>query len=174
MHYVRTVNGFPITYTGRGGSSTPDNEDIESWAYEEMTVYAAEDGIVYFYWMNPYTEPVVQTADTALMDFGDIQDIFAKMIMVTNEDLKAQNTASGFVCQRNMDVYDVQLHLMRIRDKYNTTEGTLVPVWDFYGINKLQAVDRSYSKYVYEDGYDEIVLTVNAVDGTIIDRGLGY
>lgn len=174
MHYVRTVNGFPIAYTGRGGSSTPDNEDIECWAYEEMTVYAAKDGIVYFYWMNPYTEPVVQTPDTALMDFGDIQDIFAKMIMVTNEELKAQNTASGFVCQRNMDVYDVQLHLMRIRDKYNTTEGTLVPVWDFYGNNKLQAVDRSYSKYVYEDGYDEIVLTVNAVDGTIIDRDLGY
>ncbi|MGN0977146.1 MAG: DUF6034 family protein [Faecousia sp.] len=174
MRYVRTVNGFPIAYTGRGGSATPDNEDIESWAYEEMTIYAAKDGIVYFYWMNPYTEPVVQTPDTALMDFGDIQDIFTKMIMVTNEDLKAQNSANGFVCLRNIDVYNVRLHLMRIRDKYNTTEGTLVPVWDFYGINKLQAEDRAYSKYVYEDGYDEIVLTLNAVDGTVIDRDLGY
>ena len=75
---------------------------------------------------------------------------------------------------RNINVYDVRLHLMRLRDKYNTTEGTLVPVWDFYGINKLQAEDRAYSKYVYEDGYDEIVLTLNAVDGTVIDRDLGY
>ena len=174
MHYVRTVNGLPIAYTGRGGSATPDNEDIESWAYEEVTIYAVKDGIVYFWWMNPYTEPVVQTPDTDLMDFGDIQDIFAKMIMATNEELKAQNAANGFVCLRNIDVYDVRLHLMRIRDKYNTTEGTLVPVWDFYGINKLQAEDRAYSKYVYEDGYDEIVLTLNAADGTVIDRDLGY
>ena len=63
---------------------------------------------------------------------------------------------------------------MRIRSKDNFSEGVLIPVWDFWGTTRMHAVDRAYSDMVYEEGHYEIALTINAIDGTIIDRNIGY
>lgn len=174
MQYVRCVNGLPIGYTPFLGSAVPESSDLNTWVYETITVSVTADGVVYFRWMSPSTQPVVLNESTPLLPFEDIQDIFGKMILVKNEDLISQNIANGFECHRNIDVYDVRLTLMRVRDKDSLTEGTIVPVWDFYGIDSLRAVEEEYREYVYEGGHDTIVLTINAIDGTIIDRELGY
>lgn len=173
MCFIRSVGGIPVTCTGNG-TSVPENEDIQSWAYEKILINVNNDSVVYFCWSSPYTQPEIETASNQLLPFSDIQDIFAKMIMVTNEDILAQNIANGFVVHKNMDVHDVTLSLMRIRDKGNATEGRLIPVWDFWAMDKAHAVDRSYSDLVYEGGYDEVILTINALDGSIVDRGFGY
>lgn len=175
MEYVRTVNGFPIANTPFSGTAIPENEAyIGVWAYERITVYVSENGIVYFNWTNPYMEPVIQTQDTQLLSFSDISDIFAKMIIVKNSGLKAQNTANGFDVIKNIDITDVRLSLMRIRSKDTLSEGLLVPVWDFWGTVSRHAADSAYSDMVYEGGEYTIALTVNAIDGTIIDREIGY
>ena len=175
LEYVRTVNGFPIAYTEYNGTSIPENDAfIGVWAYERITVDVSENGIVYFNWTDPYTEPVIRTEDTQLLNFDDVSDIFAKMILVKNSDLKAQNDANGFDVIMNIDISDVRLSLMRIRSKDNFSEGVLIPVWDFWGTTRMHAVDRAYSDMVYEEGHYEIALTINAIDGTIIDRNIGY
>lgn len=175
LQYVRTVQGFPIAYTPFLGNYISDNEEyVGSWAYERLTVYVSENGIVYFHWINPYTEPVVQTDDTQLLRFSDVADIFGKMIIVKNSELKAANEANGFVVLRNIEVSDVRLSLMRIRSKGNFSEGLLVPVWDFWGTTASHTKDPAYSDMVYGGEDYTIVLTVNAIDGTIIDRDLGY
>ena len=45
----------------------------------------------------------------------------------------------------------------------------MVPVWDFIG-------DVEYGDYSYkvDPEKDKVVLTINAIDGTIIDRTVGY
>lgn len=175
MKYVRTVNGFPISYSPYNGTATPENETyIGSWAYESITVYVSENGIVYFNWTNPYTEPVIQTEDTQLLSFSDISDIFAKMIIVKNSDLKAQNTENGFDVIKNIDITDVRLSLMRIRSKDTLSEGLLVPAWDFWGTVSCHAADSAYRDMVYEGEEYTIALTINAIDGSIIDREIGY
>lgn len=175
MRYVRSVGGVPVIYTPNSGAASADGEaDIPSWGYEQMEICVNGDGVVYFGWNQPYEQPEPETTAAELLPFSDIQDIFAKMIMVTNEDRLAINIKNGFETHETMDVHDVTLRLMRVRDKYNAQEGRLIPVWDFWALHKAQAVDPSYSKYVYEDGYDEVVLTINALDGTIIDRDFGY
>lgn len=175
MRYVRSVGGVPVIYTENSGSASPVGESgLQTWGYEYMEIYVNKDGVVYFSWGNPYTQPEIDTTAAELLPFSDIQDIFAKMIMVTSEDLLAINIKNGFEVHESKDVHDITLRLMRIRDKDNVTEGRLIPVWDFWALDKAHAVDRSYSKYVYEDGYERIVLTINALDGTIIDRDMGY
>ena len=57
---------------------------------------------------------------------------------------------------------------MRIKAKNSKDAGLLVPVWDFYGTEIYQ-----------RDGIDvpleeTIVLTINAIDGSLISRELGY
>lgn len=175
MRYVRSVGGVPVIHTPNSGSASADGEaDLPGWGYEQMEICVNGDGVVYFRWDQPYEQPEIETTAAELLPFGDIQDIFVKMIMVTNEDRLAINLKNGFEVHENMDVHDVTLRLMRVRDKYNGQEGRLIPVWDFWALNRSQAVDPSYSKYVYGDGYDEVVLTVNALDGTVIDRDFGY
>lgn len=175
LEYVRTVNGFPVAHTPFDGTSTAENESfIGIWAYERITVYVSGNGIVYFKWTNPYTEPVIQVENTQLLSFNDVADIFAKMIIVKNSDLKATNAANGFDVIMNIDITDVRLSLMRIRSKNTLSEGLLVPVWDFWGTVSRHTADSAYRNMVQAGEQYTIALTVNAIDGTIIDRNIGY
>ncbi len=190
MEFVRTVEGFPIAHCPKyemppeggkylvgafAGTATPENETYaETWGYERITVHVNKDGVVYFAWSNPYSEPEIQTVDSQLMSFSDISDIFAKMIIVKNSELKVINERNGFVVIRDMDIDNVRLSLMRIRSKDNLDQGLLVPVWDFWGTECSYPEDESYRDLVYNGKYYSVMLTVNAIDGTIIDRELGY
>lgn len=190
LEYVRTVNGFPIAYcngfelTPEGesfalpapdGTAVADNDSGEAtWGYERITVYAAKDGIVYFSWQNPYSEPEIKTTDSRLMKFADIGDIFGKMIMVKNSDVALINEKNGFNVIDNIDIDKVTLNLMRIRDKDNFTQGLIVPVWDFWGKISYELEDEGYKDVVYSGEYYDIHLTLNALDGTVIDRETGY
>lgn len=190
MEYVRTVNGFPIAYCSTyqispdgekwmmpalSGTSIPENEPfVGTWGYEHITVYVNKGGVVYFSWQNPYTEPEIETSDAQLMSFSDISDIFAKMIMVKNSDVSVINEKNGFNIIHNIDIDKVSLNMMRIRDRANYEEGLLVPVWDFWGTVSYDLEDEAYRNLVYDGKYYSIHLTVNAIDGTVIDRELGY
>jgi len=190
MEFVRTLNGFPIAHCpvyeitpeGRArmtdavtGTSSPEQEPhVGSWAYERVTIHVNKDGIVYFLWLDPYTEPELQTADTQLMRFSDIADIFARMILVKNSDRKIINEINGFEIIEDIDIDNVRLSLMRIRSKDNFNEGLLVPVWDFWGTRYGELQDEAYRAAVYDGKRYSIQLTVNAIDGTVIDRDLGY
>lgn len=190
LEYVRTVNGFPIAYcngyelTPEGesfalpapdGTAVADNESGEkAWGYERITVYADKGGIVYFSWQNPYSEPEIKTTDSRLMKFADIGDIFGKMIMVKNSDVALINEKNGFNVIDNINIDKVTLNLMRIRDKDNYTQGLIVPVWDFWGKISYELEDEGYKDVVYSGEYYDIHLTLNAVNGTVIDRGRGY
>ena len=190
MEFVRTVNGFPIAHCPQyeispsgdtwiipslTGTASPENEQsVGYWGYERITIYVNENGVVYFSWQNPYSEPEIQTADSQLMSFSDVSDIFAKMIMVKNSNQKVINDKNGFVVINSIDIDKVSLNMMRIRDKNNYEQGLLVPVWDFWGTISYELEDEAYRDVVYNGKYYSIHLTVNAIDGTIIDRELGY
>ena len=60
---------------------------------------------------------------------------------------------------------------MRVMEKGNVMEGTMVPVWDFFGRETVTQGDDEV--YTYGGSFDSW-LTINALDGTIIDRDLGY
>ena len=93
------------------------------------------------------------------MSFAEITDVFQRMIMVKNSWLE-DTDGSTYLINR------VHLGLMRIKAKDTRGEGLLVPVWDFWGIR-----DYSADRDVQDEG---ICLTINAIDGTVIDRDLGY
>ena len=169
LQYVRCVNGFPISWTPIRGGAAPENESYSgAWHYEVITLDYTKDGLVYFYWESPHTEPVLQVEDTQLMPFDQIADIFAKMIMVKNSDVQVANERNGFDTVRNYDITKVKLGLMRIKAKGSFDEGLLVPVWDFWGEERWEWQGET------SDFGEEILLTINAIDGSMIDRELGY
>ena len=174
LQYVRCLNGFPISWTPIRGGAVPENESFNgAWHYEVITLDYTKEGLVYFYWSSPHTEPMLKVEDTQLMPFSDIAEIFAKMIMVKNSDVQIANERNGFTTFRNFEVHKVKLGLMRIRAKDSFDEGLLVPVWDFWGTEKW-TYDGWDNYGVDIDHGEEIILTINAIDGSMIDRDLGY
>ena len=82
---------------------------------------------------------------------------------------------NGFETRMDVDITKVSLSLMRIRDK-GSLQGTIVPVWDFWGTQDWYDAEPNAFGYS-EKGlrYDtQPMLTLNAVDGTVVDRQLGY
>jgi hypothetical protein len=163
VRYVRRVNEAPITYTGDTGTRIEDEEMYATpWAYEAINVIIDDKGIVEFYWTSPYTNPEIITEDTNLLPFSDIQNTFEKMVMV-----KYSYVEEGVL---QLDINSVRLGLMRVTNPEQRDSGLLIPVWDFFGA--ITMVPDNGDPYLFS-GIDSL-LTINAVDGSIIDRGLGY
>ncbi len=174
LQYVRCLNGFPISWTPIRGGAVPEDESYSgAWHYEVITLDYTKDGLVYFSWESPHTEPVLQVEDTQLMPFDQITEIFAKMIMVKNSDVQVANEQNGFDTVRNYEITKVKLGLMRIKAKGSFDEGLLVPVWDFWGEEHWES-DSPLVQEVSGEEPSKIILTINAIDGSVIDRELGY
>ena len=170
LTYTRTVKGLPIAVTPYNATSREEGAK-GSWHYERITVAVADQGVVWFRWDSPYETPSVTSQASRLISFQDAADIFAKMIMVTNQDLLDLNRVNKMTSRHDYQVDQVSLEYIRARDKDNFEEGTLIPVWNFWGI-ETRSTDE-HPDWTYTDEKN-VLLTVNALDGSIIDMSLGY
>ena len=82
---------------------------------------------------------------------------------------------NGDETRMDVDITKVSLSLMRIRDK-GSMQGTIVPVWDFWGTSDWY--DVAPTKWGYnEKGMSyttQPMLTLNAIDGNVVSREFGY
>lgn len=171
FHYTRKINGLPITYTPDfGGAAESMDSELETWGIEFLDITVTKDGIALVHFFNQYDIGEVKTENVKLMSFPQIMEIYKKMILVQNADVL--NYTLGRVYRINR----ITFGYCRIYEpSSDSTTGILVPVWDFFG--------ESADTYEGEDGQTETSvnasqyqshLTINAIDGSIIDRGLGY
>ena len=155
--YTRRFGGLPITYTSATGNWMTDAAIYnEPWTYETLAFFVDDSGIVGMHWESPYTIGEAVTADSALLRFEDVMDIFEKMYLVDNDG----RTLTA-------DVDRICLGYTRIAEQDRDGSGLLVPVWDFFG----SVADESGNTVHYPDAS---LLTINAIDGSLIDRDAGY
>lgn len=166
IHFTRRVDQIPVTYTHQEGTRSEEDTDV-IWPYEELTLAYDEKGLARFSWSDPYQVEDLSGDYVFLLPFSDIQKIFEQMMQKKYEDLFAEE---GFSVNFRID--EIRLGYMRIRDKENAQEGTLVPVWDFLGSQEINAPYQE--EKIVSGGPYESWLTINAMDGTVIDRELGY
>ena len=198
LYYAPTVNGFPIAGARQDITQTHDgtvyqdyqywdyackdseNPDTVSWYLENILLDVGKDGVLCFAWTAPSTKPVVQQAQSALLPFEEIASIANTMlpeVIVGPKEtpLTQLDQYNGFETRMDVDITKVSLSLMRIRDK-GSLQGTIVPVWDFWGTSDWY--DAEPNAYGYQEkgmNYEyRPMLTLNAVDGTVVDRQLGY
>ena len=198
LYYAPTVNGFPIAGARQDITQTHDgtvyqdyqywdyackdseNPDTVSWDLENILLDVGKNGVLRFAWMAPSTQPVVRQAESTLLPFEEIASIANTMlpeVIVGPKEtpLTQLDQYNGFDTRMDVDITKVSLSLMRIRDK-GSLQGTIVPVWDFWGTSDWY--DAEPNAYGYQEkgmNYDfQPMLTLNAVDGTVVDRQLGY
>lgn len=171
LHYTRKVKNVPITYTSGTGLFLDSKEDgsMQYVSYETVDLLISKDGIESLCIRNLYDEGDVLEASPALLDFAQVQDIFEKNYLTQQDDA---------LIQRSGHVTEVKLGYMRIYNPEQPTKGQLVPVWDFMGWENItvKSENGSYGKDISYDSNENYrsLMTINAIDGSIISRDAGY
>ena len=166
IHFTRVIDGIPVTYTNNDGTTVEGNN--ASWPYEHISLAYDDEGLVSFRWTDPYTVTDMSDEYVFLMPFEEIQQIFREMIQKKYSDFAQAGIDMKF------QVEEIRLGYMRVMEKGNPTEGTMVPVWDFLGTRTMNHTNSDEPYTETFGGPCESFLTINAMDGTVIDRDLGY
>ena len=124
---------------------------------------------------------MVKESQTALLPFEEIAAIADTMLPVViigpseARSLVEIDAINGFETRMDVEITKVSLTLMRVRDK-GSLQGTVVPVWDFWGTSDwYDAAPNAYGYNQKGERYSvEPLMTLNAIDGTVVSRLFGY
>ena len=135
------------------------------WYYEKMLIAVDDGGIASVCWEAPLNIIEVLTDDTAIRPFSEIAEIFEKMVVICNDWYVSPNR------KQQIDITHMSLSLQRIMERDSYTTGLLVPVWNFYGSVTTWNNDGEANTTEWE--YMP-VMSINAIDGSVIDVFKGY
>lgn len=166
LQFQRAVNGIPVTLTEHYGNGLTDENDVsEPWPYERLNIIMDETGVVYFDYLSPCLVEDTVTENSALLTFPEVTSVFEKMFPI----IYGYVTDAGVDYALRVKITEARLGLMRITEENSRHTGLLIPVWDFFGY--VTVVPEGGAPYEQTNGS---LLTMNAIDGSIIDRDLGY
>jgi predicted small secreted protein len=172
LEYVREIGGVPITradndiFEGQISDSESTDKDKVSvgFSVEQVQFIIDDTGIIQFIWQSPYETVETVTQSSMVKSFDEIEGIFSKMILITNAYQGDDEV------RLSIAVTKAQFGLMRVAVKNDNDSFLLIPVWDFFGTTTVEASGGT--------GGDQNIylsrLTINAIDGSVIDRSLGY
>ena len=165
LYYERSVDGIRITSVAQQGAEDAEELHNPVLPYEKLWIDVGEKGIFDVHWENPIDITGMIEEDCELLPFDKIMDIFGTIAPLT-----IQNTEY----ERNNNLYidHAVLGYMCLQKRGDPTDYRLVPVWDFFGERTIGP--ERYGKRGSGEDYDLSLLTINAIDGTIIDRTYGY
>lgn len=131
--------------------------------YERLLVTVDKDGVAGVRYDAPCAVKDTLAEKTNLMPFSKIEEIFDKMILVYDNLL---NDGTRDKSYWTYHIQTVRLGLVNIPEK-NSENGLLVPAWTLLGYIHYESPYED--DYVGTNGLKPF-LTINAVDGSIIDR----
>lgn len=140
------------------------------WNQEMFYIIFDDEGFVELYWENPCTVERISKENVFLLPFSEIRQVFERSLSV-------QPVLELFLetwIPVKADITEVRLGYMRYNmpgEKY----AEMIPVWDFIGTIKgyeqdsVGDEDDWVSTYLRE-GEKGSLMTINAMDGTVVDR----
>ena len=179
MVFTRTVEGFVTPYeTHEQGGDISVELTAQPVPYEKMVISINDKGIAEFQWQTPMRVDRIANKNVALMAFGDIQGRAKDMLQ--NSFNQLSENYEDEVEHTNVYVNRITLGFARINVKDRFGGYKLVPVWDFYGhwqneLKDTNDIPEEKLDLQEADTYSyHSLLTINAIDGSVIDRNRGY
>ena len=173
FNFARQYNGVSVKSVGylSGG---PENISYGEQILPEILSISIDDsGIVFFGWQRhtKYKETVAE--DVPLLDFDTVQKTFEEYLGYkfawepTYDSVPKDATTT-------ITIHTVELNLMMTPEKDNLDNYIMIPVWDFIGDQEYDEQIITQEGEVLKGQKSVAVMTVNAIDGTVIDREQGY
>lgn len=164
FYYVRSERGLRETYveTHLGSSIVQTDESIamKLWQPEYLWIVISRGEIVKLTWNNPSIKRGIKEVN--LLSWDSIENIFYKQMEYL---LTASEYSERYGQSVKINIYHVELGMVKVLEKEGNGY-TLIPAWSFIG--KDEFISNG------DAGMETCFLTINAIDGTIIDRGLMY
>lgn len=162
--FNRPYYGIPTTYTMLECTETDGNPDgyAPSSYYESVRVAISESGLSEMEWKQPHEQMGVISENPKLLSFDEAMQTATQMLPLKwayHEHTWEETTS------KNMRVESITFGYTRVLMKDAPTRYMMVPVWDFFGYFEASGANKSE---------DYSLLTINAIDGSVIDREYGY
>jgi hypothetical protein len=155
-------------------------------AQESISIFIDDFGIREFYWTAPMNVAAVENPNVTLMPFDDItQRISAQLKVQTMWDERLENEKE-WIDARRLEITKIRLSYLMVAKANDMTSYYLIPVWHvcgdlFYhyidsyptGDSDTYILDENFERNVWrmlDDTADHSVLTLNAIDGSVIPR----
>lgn len=194
--FMREINGCPTAFATEDVGTSMETTVQQPIRYEKMVIVLDDMGVTSFTWTNPMTATSIDNADVAVLAFDEIAQVAVTQLAVRNkwsvQNDKGEDVDPGCTVR----VTKVELGLMRVM-KADSNEYYYIPVWNFfsevehtgayydkYGKGKSeeevtrerQSVDEKGNPYAKAAGYPQAwgAVTLSALDGSVINRDLGY
>lgn len=144
-------------------------------AQEAIILMLTQEGVSVLLWDSP-SEIAATEAETAfLMPFDRVQERAVKQLGYSH-----YGAEEGTVARRLL-IREVRLGYCVVHRAGGSWSA--IPVWDFYGCYADRYADQGATQWILDENAEHIVdpygkvgtlLTLNAIDGSVIDRNLGY
>ena len=156
-----TITDNHIMFMDANGDIPPENQGRVPYDYEAMTITVTDDGVVDFYWNNPMEVTEILSEDVAMKSFEEIKAIMDRQMVTAYE---SYSFSDGYEQGRPLSIGKVTFGMMRVQNPDDESEYTLIPVWDVFPTDEINPEEVSTRS----------LLTINAMDGSIISRENGY
>ena len=153
------------SYYGAVAAGYMEEEYAAAPEQESISIGIRDGRVAHCMWMKPFHVTETVNENVQLLPFDDIKEVFRKNIFLSvfaDEDMNAIR----------LYVTDVKLSYMRIRQK-DSDAYYLLPVWDFLGYAK-RSENEQLDEQMLREFAGQTMLTINAIDGSVIDRTFGY
>ena len=158
LYEVITVNQhIGTTSTGTDGSAV----FMDLWEPEYLYIEIQDGEVVKAAWKNPSDITHIDNENVQTKSWEEIKDIFIDQM----EYLLSPETDSK---KTEVFINRIELGLTKILMKNSTDDYKLIPTWSFSGY------DQDTNPESEKVGAPICFITINAIDGSVIDRGLMY
>ena len=151
------------------------SQDYDEPVLPEYAEALVKDGrVVALNWYNAIEIGGTENENVALLPFDEVLDIFKKQVF---RSIYLDYAENGKPESRDcMVITRICLSYMKVKKKDAPDERYLLPVWDFMGYTYNPDYPRSDADLIGTKSWFlyQSLLTVNAIDGSVIDRDAGY
>lgn len=156
--YYAPVYDLPCNFAKSG---LADYNYSVSCREESLCVVIDDEGVQDLYWYQPYDIVGTLRENCSLLPFDSVMQVARSILPLTLGSYERDGTGA------RARITDIRLGYLRVMRPDQPDTLTLIPVWDFYGT------------VTFDGGYVQnwachSWLTINAIDGTVIDRQYGY
>ena len=159
LNFIRSVNGIGIPdYQTHMMTEPVEGNSVYApfLSPEQVTIYINDTGILKFYLTNALEMGSVINENVDTLSLDEVKDIFREQVFYN------YYASDDRPLTINVDRVELSYFIQSVKDQPGVFRA--IPVWDFLASEGA----------VEGDSYTYSVLTINAIDGSVIDRNLGY
>lgn len=176
--FGKTYNGIQQTYVNnssftkmflnqnedQSGETSPNiNQYNQYWGDEHITVFVDRRGVVQCEWAYPSKIANVINENVNLLPFSEVKE------QILNQ-LKLERVYHIEGLKYDVYIDKIVLGYSKVIEKDSNNEYMLIPTWDAVGRIRYKGPDGE----LLLESLGQSFLTINAIDGSVIDRNLGY